>query len=204
MDSIWGLLAIALAYLAGSVPVAYLVTRAIRGVDIRKVGSGNVGATNVIVHVGRVPGTIVLAIDVTKGALAMLLPLLLDAPEWIAYGVVIAIIVGHNWPIFLGFRGGRGVAAAFGSSLVVLPVLTLYVISAVALVLWRTHNIVPAVLVGLVLLNVLTWLTGQSVELVAFCLIVTLLAMTAHLERAAPRLLVALGQRRWWALFTAE
>lgn len=109
-----------LAYLAGAIPFAFLVARA-NGVDIRKVGSGNVGATNVFRAVGRGWGVLTFVLDAAKGLLpALFFPVLAAAwtgrPAHPAFGLACgaAAIAGHNWPVFLGFKGGKGVATSAG------------------------------------------------------------------------------------------
>lgn len=115
------------AYLLGAVPFAFLFAR-VRGVDIRRVGSGNVGATNVFRCVGRPWGILTFAADLSKGALAAtLVPRLLHGtsvsfPPEIPFIVCgISSIAGHNWPVFLGFRGGKGVATSAGVLLGLTP-----------------------------------------------------------------------------------
>lgn len=129
-------LAIVLAagcYLAGSIPFGYLVARA-KGVDIRTVGSGNIGATNVGRILGRKWGILCFALDVAKGLVPTLLAgwLLRTAPDaanatrfyfaWLLAGL--CCVLGHNYPVFLAFRGGKGVATSLGVVLGVYPVLT--------------------------------------------------------------------------------
>ncbi len=108
--------ALVLAYLIGSAPTAYLVGR-LKGIDVRKVGSGNMGATNVYRTLGAWPGAIVLAIDAAKGVAAALLPRWLGLTEPDAWGLLLGLVamLGHARPIFLGFSsGGKGVATAGG------------------------------------------------------------------------------------------
>jgi glycerol-3-phosphate acyltransferase PlsY len=122
------------AYLVGSVPFAYLIAKAVRGIDIREVGSGNVGATNVGRALGRKWGILVFALDVLKGFLPTLAALLLHHAPALALrslgegglplGVALtgfAAIAGHNWPIFLKFKGGKGMATSCGVFLAVFP-----------------------------------------------------------------------------------
>jgi glycerol-3-phosphate acyltransferase PlsY len=109
-------LALALAYLIGSIPTAYLVGR-LKGIDVRKVGSGNMGATNIYRTLGVWPAAIVLLVDGAKGAVAaLLIPrwFSLDSMTWgLLFGLV--AMLGHSRPIFLGFKsGGKGVATAGG------------------------------------------------------------------------------------------
>jgi glycerol-3-phosphate acyltransferase PlsY len=110
-------------YLIGSVPVGYLAGR-IKGIDVRKHGSGNIGMTNVTRVVGRIPGLVVLAGDILKGVLATWLGLRVGGPSVALLGGLAAII-GHNWSVFLGGRGGRGVATSAGVLLTLSPAVAL-------------------------------------------------------------------------------
>lgn len=110
-------------YLIGSVPVGYLAGR-IKGIDVRKHGSGNIGMTNVTRVVGTIPGLVVLAGDVLKGVLATWLGLRVGGPSVALLGGLAAII-GHNWSVFLGGRGGRGVATSAGVLLTLSPAVAL-------------------------------------------------------------------------------
>jgi glycerol-3-phosphate acyltransferase PlsY len=204
MNEALGVLIVSLAYFIGSVPVAYLVARWMRGVDIRGVGSGNVGAANTIVHVGLLPGFVVLAIDVGKGAVAVLLTVGLGLVDWVSYAVIVAVVVGHNWPAMLGFRGGRGVAPILGVSVAFSPLVSLVSLFPVAAVLWRTRNIVPAAISGFLMLNILIIVTGQPLEQVLLCLGLTALALTAHLQRTGGRVWSALRRWRWRSVLFIE
>jgi glycerol-3-phosphate acyltransferase PlsY len=114
------------AFLVGSIPAAYLAGRAVRGIDLREHGSGNLGATNVMRVMGAKIGMIVLAFDAAKGALPVLLlpPLFgVEQSAWWAIGYGVAAIVGHVRPIFLmGKGGGKGVATAAGVFAALAPV----------------------------------------------------------------------------------
>ncbi len=113
-----------ISYLIGAIPFAWIVAKA-KGVDIRAVGSGNVGATNVFRAIGKGWGVLTFALDVAKGFLpAFLIPLLWSAPDWpqnsgLLFGC--AAIAGHNWPVYLKFKGGKGVATSAGVLLGVAP-----------------------------------------------------------------------------------
>jgi glycerol-3-phosphate acyltransferase PlsY len=122
------LTALALGYLLGSIPWAYVITKGVKRVDIRQQGSGNVGASNVFRVVGKKWGLLVLCLDVLKGSLAVsvIAPLFyarepLFSELLYAFLVGLAAIAGHNWTVFLNFRGGKGVATSLGVSLAVLP-----------------------------------------------------------------------------------
>ena len=104
-----------LAYLAGSIPLAYVAGRAARRIDIRRYGSGNAGASNVWVQVGKLAGLAVGAFDIlAKGALPSYLAFEFGSSPWVAAAAGLAAVAGHNWSIFLGLTGGRGVAVATG------------------------------------------------------------------------------------------
>jgi glycerol-3-phosphate acyltransferase PlsY len=112
------------AYLVGAIPIGYIVARLAGGIDIRSAGSGTIGATNVFRTLGKLPAVATLLGDVAKGALAVKLAALVDpAPPWAAAAAVLAI-VGNCWPVFLRFRGGKGVATGFGAFLALAPMAT--------------------------------------------------------------------------------
>ncbi len=165
------LLAAVLGYLVGAFPTAYLLGR-LRGVDVFAVGSGNMGAMNSARHLGKGLGAAVLAIDVAKGALASLIGL--NLPVWFgrveagdtAVAALVpalvagaAAILGHCYSVFVGFRGGKGLAAALGVALPVYPLpalLTLVVIVVLVLLLKSSDS---ATLVTLALYPIVTYVT---------------------------------------------
>lgn len=114
------ILAIFISYLIGSIPTAYIFGRIIKGTDIRKFGSGNVGATNALRLLGKGWGITILALDIIKGVLpVLLLPRILGpgailSPEIFSILIGLSCICGHNWTIFLQFKGGKGVATTLG------------------------------------------------------------------------------------------
>ena len=122
---------VAFAYVLGSLPTAYLLVRLMTGKDVRATGSGNVGATNALRTAGWKVGVAVTAIDVMKGALPVWLMTRFN-PEsgWVA-AAMFAAVLGHCYPVWLKFKGGKGVATCFGAFLVIAPLSAL-----AALVLW--------------------------------------------------------------------
>ncbi|MEE9253465.1 MAG: glycerol-3-phosphate acyltransferase, partial [Pseudomonadales bacterium] len=113
------------AYLIGGVPTAYLLGRRLRGVDIRALGSRNVGAVNAFKQLGWKIGLLVLAIDVGKGAGLTMLATAAGIGAWGVSAVVVAATVGNNWSPYLRLSGGKGVAVVFGISLVMVPLLSI-------------------------------------------------------------------------------
>lgn len=117
----WIIFAIAISYLIGSIPTAYIFGRVLRGIDIRNFGSGNVGATNAFRVLGKAPGITVLILDIIKGFITVLflgnlisLKVPSDYNPLLRIILGISCILGHNWTIFLGFKGGKGVATTLG------------------------------------------------------------------------------------------
>jgi glycerol-3-phosphate acyltransferase PlsY len=146
----WGAWAL-VGYLCGSVPWGLLLTRWRRGVDVRTVGSGNIGATNVVRAGGLRLGAVVLLLDALKAALPVYAALRLF-PEDVGLHVAVsaAAFLGHVFPVWLRFRGGKGVACAVGALAVLLPWAALAGICAWAPVIWRTRVSSVSSLVGAV------------------------------------------------------
>ena len=128
------------AYLLGSIPWPYLVVRALRGIDIRSVGDGNMGTQNVWQAVGPAAALVVLLGDMAKGAVAVLLPGLIGAPVATAALAGPAAVAGHIWPVFLRFRGGGGAATALGVLWALLPREMALLFAVGALGLWRSRG----------------------------------------------------------------
>ncbi len=115
---------IILGYLIGAIPFGFIVGRVTRGIDVRDYGSGSMGMTNVLRTVGTKAGAIVFVADLAKGAAAVGIAwaIFASAPNMFAWGLVAggaAAVIGHNWPVYIGFRGGRGVTTSFGALLVI-------------------------------------------------------------------------------------
>ena len=108
------LFTLVLAYLLGSFPSGYLAGRWLKGVDIRTLGSGSTGATNVLRQIGKGPALVVFLIDVLKGTAAVLLAKALGFNDWWVVAAGLAALAGHIWPIWLGWRGGKAVATGLG------------------------------------------------------------------------------------------
>ena len=112
------LLSLLLGYLLGSIPSGYLAGRWCKGLDLRELGSGSTGATNVLRQVGKGPALVVFVIDVGKGAAAVVLASAISQGhtfgDWVEVMAGLTALTGHIWPVWLGFKGGKAVATGFG------------------------------------------------------------------------------------------
>jgi acyl phosphate:glycerol-3-phosphate acyltransferase len=127
------------AYLLGSISFSYLIAKFVKKIDIRDHGSGNAGATNTLRVLGTGPAIAVLALDVIKGILAVWLGYWFSSEPIVPFLAGICAILGHNWPIFFGFRGGKGVATTIGvfATIAFLPALYAGIIAIFAIVITR-------------------------------------------------------------------
>ena len=153
-------LGLIVVYLIGSIPVGFLITRLAGGFDIRDKGSGTIGATNVLRTLGPVPAIATLLGDVLKGYIAVRAAEVLGPePVWGAAGSVLAI-VGNCWPVFLRFKGGKGVATGLGAFLALTPksILPALVIWLALVVAFRYVSL--ASIVGCITMALSVWLFG--------------------------------------------
>ncbi len=161
----WPALGIILAYLLGSIPFGYLIVRAQGGGDVRATGSGGTGATNVIRRAGKGAGVLTLALDAAKGALAVLLARWLLTTNfginWWVVGVALAVIVGHCFPVWLKFHGGKGVATGLGVLLVFVPAAVGIVAIVFLLVVWRTRYVSLGSITAAALMSPCVWLLNR-------------------------------------------
>lgn len=151
------IVALAIGYLAGSIPFAYLAGRFLKGIDLRTVGSGNLGATNVYRTLGAPAAIVVLLLDAVKGALpVLLLPNLVtnlrpgvQSLQLLTLGIGVTAILGHAKPIFLlGKGGGKGVATTAGVFAALAPTALAIVLGLFAFILWRTRIVSVASIGG--------------------------------------------------------
>jgi glycerol-3-phosphate acyltransferase PlsY len=169
------ILSIVIGYLLGSVPTAYIVSRLRKGIDIRTIGTGNMGGANVMREIGVGEGILVCFIDILKGAGAILIARALNATEPWVLGAGFVALVGHNFPMFVGFRGGRGTATCIGVFLMLAPNAALVTLVVVVIPFFVTRRFPAAILIGFVLaclgfilLPLLVWLLEGSLMLVCY------------------------------------
>ena len=175
--------AIVCGYLLGSIPSAYLAARIKKGIDIRNVGSRTVGALNVYYEVGLAAGILVLLVDIGKGIAAVLLA------RWLGVDLVfqllagLAAVLGHIFPVFLKFHGGRGGAITIGVLLILLPKAIPFWLGTCVIVLLITRNLTFCYSMGFICFPVVAGLIYGDVSLVAFSLGLPLLLGIRYIPR---------------------
>jgi len=168
------IIAVAIGYVLGSIPFAYIAGRLRKGVDIRQVGGGNVGSLNVIREIGVAVGFAVVAADIAKGLLAVYIA------RWFGLSLIwvcvdgFAAVVGHNWPIFLRFKGGKGLATTMGVFLALVPREFGISFAIIAIIVIITSNVRLGGSIGLAFLPLIVWLFGGSITLIIFALLLPL------------------------------
>lgn len=169
---ILAILGIITAYLIGSIPTSYLIGK-IKGVDVRRHGSGNVGATNVLRVMGKLPALITLIIDIGKGAVAVTLIAVLfyQKNATISFSVLrallgLAVIIGHNWTVFLNFKGGKGVATSIGVFMVIFPVGLLIGLVVWVVTVWFTKYVSLGSILLAISIPIIAAFSGARLEIV--------------------------------------
>ncbi len=182
-------LLIILAYLLGCIPTSVWVSRAFFNIDIREYGSGNAGATNTYRVLGKKWGTFVMVIDVLKGFLATSLYVFLPyylGNEWdrvnFMIGLGLSAIVGHIFPVFANFKGGKGVATLFGMIIAIQPVVALCCVGVFLLVLYLTRFVsLSSILAGIAFAIFILYIFNEAETLYRiFAIAVALLIVLTH------------------------
>ena len=176
-------IALICAYLIGSFPSAYLAGRFRRGIDIREVGSRNVGAMNVFYKVGFVTGLLVLAVDIGKGAAAVALARWLGVPMIVELFAGVAAVIGHSFPVWLKFRGGRGGATIIGILIFLMPWGIPFYLAIFGLSLLITRYPTLSYSVAFLCFPFVAWLIYHSGALVVFSIGILLLPVIKYIPR---------------------
>jgi glycerol-3-phosphate acyltransferase PlsY len=183
------------AYFFGSIPFAWIFAWGVAGVDVRSVGSGNVGATNVLRTSGTTAAFLTAALDVAKGAAAVGLAQWLGASGGVAAAAGVAAVLGHVYPVWLKFRGGKGVAAACGAFLVLAPAATGMAIAVFVLTVWGSRFVSAGSVAAAVALAPLVYLADASRSTVGAATVAAFLIVMRHraniirlLDGSEPRL----------------
>jgi glycerol-3-phosphate acyltransferase PlsY len=183
------LLLIVLAYFIGSIPTALIISKAFFQIDIRDFGSGNMGATNTLRVLGSKYGSVVMICDILKGVFAVGLYVFIPhylTDEWdrtnLMVGLGLAAVIGHIFPIFAQFRGGKGVATLFGMILTVQPVIAASCVGVFMLVLFLTRYVsLSSIFAGIALPICVLWIWNDDVTLYrVFAVLVAILIIFTH------------------------
>jgi glycerol-3-phosphate acyltransferase PlsY len=185
------LLLIALAYLIGSVPTAVWISKAFFGIDIREYGSGNAGATNTFRVLGAKWGSIVMMVDILKGVIATSLYIML--PYYVRHdvelqrtnlmiGLGLAAVIGHIYPIWAGFKGGKGVATLLGMAFAIQPLVAICCIGVFLLVLYLTRFVsLSSILAGVSFMVFILFIFNEKETLYRiFAVLVALMVVLTH------------------------
>ena len=194
-DTIAAVFVILGAYMLGSIPWGYIIGR-IYGVDVRTVGSQNIGATNVTRTVGRIPGKICFVLDFLKGGLPVVAAQQIAAAgvwkcgaEWVVVAVMLATIIGHIFPVFLQFKGGKGVSTAAGAIMALAPIPLIVAFTVWVIVFLVSRYVSLASISAAAVLPVIAWAfavagIGTSVAhsklTLIFLTVIAVLAIVRH------------------------
>jgi acyl phosphate:glycerol-3-phosphate acyltransferase len=184
--------AVVIGYLLGSISFSYLAGKLLKGIDIRKHGSGNAGATNTLRVIGKGPAIAVLSLDVLKGIAAVWVGKWLGAGDlWIVVACGLSVIMGHNWPVFFGFKGGKGIATTIGvmATLAFLPSLFAGIIAILAIAITRYVSLGSLIFTALTPVSLL--LMHSPPEIVWASVLIAVFAFYRHKTN-----IVKLAQRR--------
>ncbi len=184
MTWLFAVAAIAAGYAIGSINFSYLYGKWFRGIDIRNHGSGNAGATNTLRVLGKGPAIGVLALDVAKGVAAVWIGrwIAVDSAEVLLISILagLAAIIGHNWPVFFSFKGGKGIATTIGvvATLCFLPALYAGLIGIASIVITRYVSLGSILFTVLLPFSLL--LTGREYELIVASALIAVFAVVRH------------------------
>ena len=177
-----------LSYFLGAIPTAYLVGKAVKGIDIREHGSKNVGATNVFRCVGKEWGSFVLAFDILKGFVAVTLwPHVTSEPLSVLFLFVCGIIAvfGHNWTIFLRFKGGKGVATTLGILLGLFPKTVLCALAVALVTMFTTKYVSLGSILGALVFPIFFFIFNRNMDqfLVFFIIVLLMMVLIIYKHR---------------------
>jgi glycerol-3-phosphate acyltransferase PlsY len=172
-----------LGYLIGAIPTAYILGRFSTGLDIRQMGDANMGAANAYRVLGAKIGVIVYFLDAIKGSLVILVAQWSHLPQMYVFLTGMAAVAGHNWPIFLRFRGGRGESTTIGILYVVnpIPALIMTIPTVLTLVLWRNVIVTSAFL--FIILPVVSWILHVNGAIITYGIALPIMVAITHYLR---------------------
>jgi acyl phosphate:glycerol-3-phosphate acyltransferase len=175
------LLSLAAAYLIGSMSFGFMAGKLLKGIDIREFGSGGTGTTNIQRTLGTVPALVVLALDIGKGYAAVILAGALTANPsgWMLLAGLLAVI-GHNWPLFHRFRGGRGIATTIGVMLGLAPMVILIATVVGVSIIALTRYVSLGSIVGVILIPIMMFIFEYPWTYVLFGAVLAVFAIWRH------------------------
>jgi glycerol-3-phosphate acyltransferase PlsY len=176
-------LAMVIGYLLGSIPFAYIVARLVKGVDIRKVGGGNMGTVNTMREIGTLPGLGVFFADMAKGALAVLIAQWLGLHLYWVFAVGLAAVAGHNWPVWLKFRGGQGLATTMGVLAVFSPIPFAICFGVLLVVVIFTSNVRLSAVAGFLFFPLLVWLFYKELDVTLYSIALPVFGLLRTIPR---------------------
>ncbi len=177
-------LIVVLSYLIGSIPTAYLAGIFSRGIDIRDTGDGNMGAQNVFRQISPLPGIVVGLFDAGKGLLVIFLARAAGLSLGWVFASGIVAVMGHNWPVYLGFRGGRGEAVTIGILYALIPVPALILTIPGILILSLTRNVTLSSAIIFISMPFICWWQHVEGAVIAYSIGLLLLVAITHLLRS--------------------
>src|SRR5688572_19114776 len=172
-------LVVVLAYLIGSIPFGYLIVRMSGRGDVRQIGSGGTGATNVSRRAGKAAGVLTLILDAFKGAIAVLIATRVG-DSWLIAAAAIAVIVGHIFPVWLRFRGGKGVATAVGVFAVLAPFAVLCAAVVFLTLFLITRYVSLGSIMAAVTIPIILWPNGLTSAIFTSSVAAAILVIFAH------------------------
>jgi len=173
------LLAMFISYFIGNIAPSYFIGKALKNIDIRDHGSGNAGATNAFRVLGAAAGVIVFICDTLKSVLAVHVGLWLTGTQLGGMLAGAMAVIGHNWPVVLNFKGGKGIASSFGLVLTLFPTIGLILLAVGIIVILITRYVSMGSISAIILCPILLIIFGQPLEI---CLIAVILAAIAILR----------------------
>lgn len=190
-----GIASIIIGYLIGSFPTAYIVAKLRKGIDIRDVDARNMGGGNVLRQVGIWEGVLVIVVDMAKGAVPIFIAQAFGVSLLWVLGAGFAAILGHNYPVYVGFRGGQGVATIMGIFSVITPIAMAIIFGVMGIVLLVTRRRFPRFLFVMVcimspLLPLLAWLFYGSEIIVYYALVIIVFLLFKNRRRLKEVLVV--------------
>ncbi len=168
-----------LSYILGNISTSYFFAKIFADIDIRKYGSGNAGATNALRTLGKKAGAAVLIGDILKGIIAVLIGKIIAGEDGQIFAGLF-VVIGHNWPVFLSFKGGKGIATTIGVMIGINPYIVAGIVPIGILIIIITRYVSLASISGMIIFPIVMLYTKQSIKLVLFSFILSIMAMFRH------------------------